>query len=179
MCRRYKQLFELLHDWIRRGPQLGHLCSDDDDMNNDDNDDYDDDDNDYDDDDNDYDDDYNYYNDDDDDDDMHDCMRRRPQLGHLCSDDDDMNNDDNDDCDDDDNDYNDDDDDDDVHDCMRRRGLSSATCAPTAAEENTPQFPTKCRPLGSRLLPSLSYVWLFVLHNKNGIGPIGRALCTR
>ena len=65
---------------MRRGPQLGHLCSDDDDMNNDDNGDYDDDDNDYDDDDD------NDYNDDDDDDDMHDCMRRRPQLGHLCSD---------------------------------------------------------------------------------------------
>ena len=111
-------------------------------------------------------------------------MRRGPQLGHLCSDDDDMNDDDNDDyVDDDDNDYddddnddyNDDDDDDDVYVCMRRRGLSSATCAPTAAEENTPQFPTKCRQLGSRLLPSVSYVWLFVLHNINGIGPSRRA----
>ena len=112
-------------------------------------------------------------------------MRRWPQLGHLCSDDDDMNNDDNGDYDDDDNDYdddyndyNDDDDDDDVHDCMRRRGLSSATCAPTAAEENTPQFPTKCRPLGSRLLLSVSCVWLFVLHNINGIGQTPNNLLT-
>ena len=111
-------------------------------------------------------------------------MRRGPQLGYLCSDDDDMNNDDNgdyddnNDYDDDDNGY-DDDDDDDVHNCKRRRGLSSATCAPTAAEENTPQFPTKCRPLGSRLLLSVSCVWLFVLHNMNGIGPIGRATRTR
>ena len=101
----------------------------------------------------DYDDDYNDYNDDNND----------------------YDNDENNDYDDDDDDYNDDDDDDDVHDCMRRRGLSSATCAPTAAEENTPQFPTKCRPLGSRLLPSVSYVWLFVLHNINGIGPSRRA----
>ena len=113
-------------------------------------------------------------------------MRRGPQLGYLCSNDDDMNNgdngdyDDNNDYDDDDNGYDDDDDDDDdVHNCMRRRGLSSATCAPTAAEENTPQFPTKCRPLGSRLLLSVSCVWLFVLHNINGIGPIGKATRTR
>ena len=78
MCREHKQRFELLHDWMRRWPQLGHLCSDDDDMNNDDNDDYDDDDNDY-------DDDYNDYNDDDDDDDVHDCMRRRGLSSATCA----------------------------------------------------------------------------------------------
>ena len=57
-----------------KGPQLGHLCSDDDDMNNDDNDDYDDDYNDYNDDD----------DDDDDDDDVHDCMRRRGLSSATC-----------------------------------------------------------------------------------------------
>ena len=64
---------------MRRGPQLGHLCSDDDDMNNDDNGDYDDDDNDYDDDDD------NDYNDDDDDDDVHDYMRRRGLSSATCA----------------------------------------------------------------------------------------------
>ena len=69
---------------MRRGPQLGYLCSDDDDMNNDDNGDYDDN-NDYDDDDNDYDGDDNDYNDDDDDDDVHDCMRRRGLSSATCA----------------------------------------------------------------------------------------------
>ena len=70
MCREHKQCNDLNY-WIRRGPQLGHLCSNDDDMNNYDN--------------NDYDDDDNYYNDDDDDDDVHNCMRRRGLSSATCA----------------------------------------------------------------------------------------------